>query len=70
MPRKGYWVALADVSDPEATKLYVAENAKASSQKSRSSKDFLLLCSLKPYSLFRFLAGDHYGKGKSLRDGR
>ena len=29
MPRKGYWVALADVSDPEGYKLYVAENAKA-----------------------------------------
>src|SRR5262249_17654101 len=26
---KGYWVALADVSDPEGYKLYVAENAKA-----------------------------------------
>jgi len=29
MPKKGYWVALADVSDPEGYKLYVAENAKA-----------------------------------------
>lgn len=26
---KGYWVALADVSDPEGYKEYVAENAKA-----------------------------------------
>ena len=26
---KGYWVALADVSDPEGYKAYVAENAKA-----------------------------------------
>jgi uncharacterized protein (DUF1330 family) len=26
---KGYWVALADVSDPEGYELYVAENAKA-----------------------------------------
>jgi uncharacterized protein (DUF1330 family) len=29
MPKKGYWVGLADVSDPEGYKLYVAENAKA-----------------------------------------
>src|SRR5215469_14592776 len=29
MPRKGYWVALADVSDAEGYKLYVAENANA-----------------------------------------
>jgi uncharacterized protein (DUF1330 family) len=29
MSKKGYWVALADVSDPEGYKLYVAENAKA-----------------------------------------
>src|SRR5262245_57911955 len=29
MPRKGYWVALADVSDPEGYKLYIAENANA-----------------------------------------
>jgi uncharacterized protein (DUF1330 family) len=29
MPKKGYWVALADVSDPEGYKLYVAANAKA-----------------------------------------
>ncbi len=29
MPKKGYWVALADVSDPEGYKLYVAENAHA-----------------------------------------
>jgi hypothetical protein len=29
-----------------------------------------LLCSLIPHSLFRFLAGDHYGKGKSIRDER
>jgi uncharacterized protein (DUF1330 family) len=26
---KGYWVALADVSDPDGYKAYVAENAKA-----------------------------------------
>jgi DNA-binding protein H-NS len=26
----------------------------------------LLVCSLKPHRLFRFLAGDHYGKGKSI----
>ena len=26
---KGYWVAFADVSDPEGYKAYVAENAKA-----------------------------------------
>ena len=26
---KGYWVAFADVQDPEGYKLYVAENAKA-----------------------------------------
>jgi uncharacterized protein (DUF1330 family) len=26
---KGYWVVAVDVSDPEAYKLYVAENAKA-----------------------------------------
>ena len=26
---KGYWVALADVTDPEGYKAYVAENAKA-----------------------------------------
>src|SRR5262249_52838813 len=25
---------------------------------------------LKPHGLFRFLAGDHYGKGKSIRDER
>ena len=31
MPKKGYWVALADVSDPEGYKLYVAENAKRES---------------------------------------
>ena len=29
MPMKGYWVGLADVSDPEGYKLYVAENANA-----------------------------------------
>ena len=29
MPKKGYWVALADISDPEGYKLYVAENARA-----------------------------------------
>src|SRR5262245_49819558 len=29
MMTKGYWVALADVSDPEGYKAYVAENAKA-----------------------------------------
>jgi uncharacterized protein (DUF1330 family) len=29
MQNKGYWVAFADVSDPEGYKLYVAENAKA-----------------------------------------
>lgn len=26
---KGYWVAFADVSDPEGYKAYIAENAKA-----------------------------------------
>ena len=26
---KGYWVALADVTDPEGYKAYIAENAKA-----------------------------------------
>jgi uncharacterized protein (DUF1330 family) len=26
---KGYWVALADISDPEGYKAYVVENAKA-----------------------------------------
>jgi uncharacterized protein (DUF1330 family) len=26
---KGYWVAFADISDPEGYKAYVAENAKA-----------------------------------------
>jgi uncharacterized protein (DUF1330 family) len=26
---KGYWIALADVSDPEGYKAYIAENAKA-----------------------------------------
>src|SRR5262245_14503528 len=26
---KGYWVAFADVSDPEGHKAYIAENAKA-----------------------------------------
>ena len=26
---KGYWVALADVSDPDGYKAYIAENAKA-----------------------------------------
>ena len=26
---KGYWIAFADVSDPEGYKAYVAENAKA-----------------------------------------
>jgi uncharacterized protein (DUF1330 family) len=26
---KGYWVVAVDVSDPEAYKLYIAENAKA-----------------------------------------
>ena len=26
---KGYWVAFADVNDPEGYKSYVAENAKA-----------------------------------------
>jgi len=39
-------------------------------EKSRGSKDLLLLCSLMPHRLFRFLAGDHYGKGKSIRDDR
>ncbi|MDP2373597.1 DUF1330 domain-containing protein [Reyranella sp.] len=29
MPAKGYWVAFADISDPEGYKAYVAENAKA-----------------------------------------
>ena len=29
MMAKGYWVAFADVSDPEGYKAYVAENAKA-----------------------------------------
>jgi uncharacterized protein (DUF1330 family) len=29
MPKKGYWVALADVTDLEGYKLYVAENTKA-----------------------------------------
>jgi uncharacterized protein (DUF1330 family) len=29
MPKKGYWVALADVTDPEGYELYVAENAEA-----------------------------------------
>src|SRR5262245_64484014 len=29
MPKKGYWVALVDVSDPDGYKLYVAANAKA-----------------------------------------
>jgi len=33
-------------------------------------KDLLLLCLLMPHRLFRFLAGDHYGKGKSIRDER
>lgn len=26
---KGYWVAFADISDPEGYKAYIAENAKA-----------------------------------------
>lgn len=26
---KGYWVAFADVNDPEGYKAYIAENAKA-----------------------------------------
>jgi hypothetical protein len=26
---RGYWVAFADVSDPEGYKAYIAENAKA-----------------------------------------
>src|SRR5262249_2103543 len=39
-------------------------------QKSRRPKDLLLLCFLKPHRLFRFLVGDHYGKGKSIRDDR
>jgi len=30
-------------------------------------QDLLLLCSLMPHSLFRFLAGDHYAKGKSIK---
>jgi len=29
---KGYWVAFADVSDPEGYKAYIAENAKAFSK--------------------------------------
>jgi uncharacterized protein (DUF1330 family) len=29
MPKKGYWVASVDVSDPEGYKLYAAENASA-----------------------------------------
>ena len=34
-------------------------------QKARRSKDLLLLRFLMPHRLFRFLAGDHHGKGKS-----
>src|SRR5215470_15935466 len=38
------------------------------SKKPRRSKDLLLLCPLKPHRLFRFLAGDHYAKRKSIAD--
>jgi hypothetical protein len=34
------------------------------------STGMLLLYPLKPLKLYRFLAGDHYGKGKSIRDDR
>jgi len=36
----------------------------------KMSVGMLLLCVLPPLKLYRFGAGDHYGKGKSIRDER